>query len=138
MKIGFRIGAKQDGEQSRGQDCPVDPTPTWPLQWPVPTGTPPAKNHAEVFLRRGAACCARLSTADQRRSLATKKPREITQLSGISTRFWSKSRSYRKQKTKPCLPGSRIAQCDALFLSAFCACQPLNGSLPVSRSVAQL
>jgi hypothetical protein len=27
----------------------------------------------------------------------------------ISTRFWSKSRSYRKQTTKPPLPGSRIA-----------------------------
>jgi len=51
----------------------------------------------------------------------TKNWREITQLSGISTRFWSKSRSYRKQTTKPLLPGSRIARCHALSLRDFSA-----------------
>jgi len=139
MKFRFRIGAKQDGEQSRGQDCPVNPSPLWSLRWFGTTGIPPAKNHAEVFLRRGAACCARLSGADQRHSLAncrsipvepnsipqafrkTKNSREITHFSGISNRFWLKNRSCRKQKTKPCLTGSRIAQCSALFLRDFCA-----------------
>src|SRR5271163_4050615 len=91
MKIRFRIGAKQDGEQSRGQDCPVDPTSTWSLRWPVPTRTPPAKNHAEVFLRRGAACCARLSTADQYHSLATKNPREISDFPAFLTGSGSKT-----------------------------------------------
>jgi hypothetical protein len=137
MKIRFRIGAKQDGGQSRGQDCPVNPSPLWSPRWPVPTGTPPAKNHAEVFLRRGAACCARLSGADQRHSLAnyrsipaepnsipqafrkTKNSREITQFPVISNRNWLKNRSCRKQKTKPCLTGARTAQCDARFLRDF-------------------
>jgi hypothetical protein len=36
---------------------------------------------------------------------------EIREFSDISTRFWSKSRSYRKQTIKPLLPGSRIARC---------------------------
>jgi uncharacterized protein len=33
------------------------------------------------------------------------------QFSSSSTRFWAKSRSYRKQAIKPLLPGSRIARC---------------------------
>ena len=36
--------------------------------------------------------------------------------SSSSTRFWSKSRSYRKQTIKPRLPGSRNAQCVTRFL----------------------
>jgi hypothetical protein len=35
------------------------------------------------------------------------------QFSDSSTRFWAKSRSDRKHTTKPHLPGSRFAQCDA-------------------------
>src|SRR6202046_1028626 len=44
-----------------------------------------------------------------------------TQFSRISTRFWSKGRSYRKQTTKPLLPGATTAQCDAPFVRDFCA-----------------
>jgi hypothetical protein len=71
----------------------------------------------------------------------TKNSREITQLSGISTRFWSKSRSYRKQTIKPFLPGSRIAQCDAQSLRDFCAnfapAEPHRGRPPVARKATQ-
>jgi hypothetical protein len=44
------------------------------------------------------------STADVRRN-----SRPTSSSNSISTRFWSKSRSYRKQAIKPPLPGSRIA-----------------------------
>jgi hypothetical protein len=71
----------------------------------------------------------------------TKNSREITQLSGISTRFWSKSRSYRKQTIKPFLPGSRIAQCDARSLRDFCAnfapAEPHRDRPPVARKATQ-
>jgi hypothetical protein len=38
-----------------------------------------------------------------------RKSRPTASSDTISNRFWSKSRSYRKQTIKPCLPGSRIA-----------------------------
>jgi hypothetical protein len=37
----------------------------------------------------------------------------------ISTRFWSKSRSYRKQTTKPFLPGATTACTETAFRSIF-------------------
>jgi hypothetical protein len=55
----------------------------------------------------------------QRTAPSARKPLKSAQFSGISTRFWSKSRSYRKQTIKPFLPGSRIAQCGARFLRDF-------------------
>jgi hypothetical protein len=168
MKIRFRIGAEQDGEQSPRQHCSVNPPLSWSPRGPVTSGTPPTKTPAEYFLGRGAARCARFSAADQplrrgagacpqfgsrtqlrgcarfsaadqghslaithsipavaswlrfqpqatipRTSSPPEKTRESSQHSDISTRFWPKSRSYRKHTTKPCLPGSRIAQCDA-------------------------
>src|SRR5579862_5760509 len=39
-----------------------------------------------------------------------KTPRKTSVNSRISNRFWSKNRSYRKQMTKPCLTGTRIAR----------------------------
>jgi hypothetical protein len=137
MRIRFRIGPEQRNEQGNGhggkqsppQDCLVHPPSSCSPRCLVSSRPPPTENPVDHSLRRGTACCARCSTADQCHSLAhtrsavptTKNCREITQLSGISTRFWSKSRSYRKQKTKPCLPGSRIAQCEVLFLLDSCA-----------------
>jgi hypothetical protein len=140
MKMRFGIGPEQrndegnehGGEQSRRQPWsvyPTCPTPPWSPRWPASAGTPRTENLVDHSLRRGTACCARCSTADRCHSLAhtrsalpaTKTPPEIAQFSGISTRFWSKSRSYRKQKTKPCLPGSRIAQCHARSLRDFSA-----------------
>ncbi len=44
---------------------------------------------------------------------------EIRQFPDISNRFWSKSRSHRKQTIKPPLTGSRIARCDARALHDF-------------------
>jgi hypothetical protein len=106
---------------------------------------------ADQSLRRGTACCARCSVADERYPLASarsipavaswlrfqpqatiprtspppEKTRETSQYPDISTRFWPKSRSYRKHTTKPCLPGSRIAQCDASELPSSIG-QPLR------------
>jgi hypothetical protein len=97
---------------------------------------------ADQSLRRGTACCARCSADDRHHSSAITRsipavaswhrfqpqptsPRtppapekrvETARHSDISTRFWPKSRSHRKQTIKPCLPGSRIAQCDATEL----------------------
>jgi hypothetical protein len=149
--------------RGRGQDCPDDPTSIWSQRWFGATGLPRTENPVDHSLRRGTACCARCNAADQRPSLAatrstpavlpwlrflpqpagqqtapaTKQPSKTVQFPRISTRFWSKSRSYRKQTTKPCLPGSRIAQCDPLFLPAFCVCQPLSGGSPVRCWVSQ-
>jgi hypothetical protein len=165
MKFRFRIGAGQGGEQSPQQHRSVNPPLAWPPRGPVASATPPTQNPAYDFLRRGAgacphfgsraqsrgcarfssadqplrrgtACCARCSPADQRHFLATtrsipavaswlrfqpqptspgmspatEKMPETGQHARISTRFWPKSRTYRKQNIKPCLPGSRIAQ----------------------------
>jgi hypothetical protein len=161
MKIRFRIGDAQGNghgrEQSRPQDCPVNPPSPWSPRHSVPCGTPPTKIPVDHSLRRGTACCARFGVVAQRHSLAisrsippiaswlrfqaqpgrsatayeprstpqalptAKNSREIALLSCISTRFWSKSRSYRKQTTKPLLPGSRIARCHALSLRDFSA-----------------
>jgi hypothetical protein len=168
MKIWFGIGpiggtmgatSRLASNRGGGQDCPDDPTPIWSPRSPVSNAKFPTKNPDDGFLRRGAACCARLSGADQCHSLAitrsmpafasclrfqeppvgsptayepnsipqavptTKNSREITQFSGISTRFWSKSRSYRKQTTKPFLPGATTACSDTAFSSNFQICE---------------
>jgi hypothetical protein len=120
MKFWFRIGPDQGNEQDGPQ-----PPPSSCAQ--------PAEKRADHFLRRGTARCARCSVADKRHPLAntrsippvvppcqfqaqpsspkasptTEKRREIAQFSDISNRFWCKNRSYRKQKTKPCLTGAR-------------------------------
>ena len=155
MKITFRIGGEQGSEQRKERRSEQSP-PQWSfsvdttgLIWTCScrsldsSRTPPTENCADHSLRRGAACCARCSAFDQRRSSAgtrsilpiasspqfqappgqrtalTENSREITQFSRISTRFWSKSRSYRKQTIKPLLPGATTAQCDAPFLRDF-------------------
>src|SRR5450631_4513478 len=105
MKIWFRIGpdrgSEQDGPQPPERYCSahttvrfLDPTRfsgarRLPAHPPAPIPLLPRK--------RGLKSGTNLS--------------ESGRLSDISTRFWSKSRSLRKQTIKPLLPGSRIAQC---------------------------
>jgi hypothetical protein len=69
MKIRFRTDVEQGGEQSRRQHCPVNSTSAWSPRGPVSSGTPPTQNPADKSLRRGAACCARLSAVDRRHSI---------------------------------------------------------------------
>jgi hypothetical protein len=137
MKIGFRIGDEQHGGQSPQHHCSANPPLAWSPRGPVSDYPPPTQKPTDDFLRRGTACSARCSATDRRQSLATtrsipavaswlpfkpqpaspwsspapEKPVKTAQHSDISTRFWPKSRSCRKQTIKPCLPGSRIAQC---------------------------
>jgi hypothetical protein len=139
MKMWIGIGAEQDGEHSLRQHCSVNPPLSWTPRGPVISGTPTTKTPADQSLRRGTACCARCSVAEEchssaitrsisavaswlrpepqptspQTSPAPEKRVETARHSGISTRFWPKSRNYRKQTIKPCLPGSRIAQCDS-------------------------
>jgi hypothetical protein len=70
MKIWFRTEAEHGGGQSPRQDCSVNSTPPCSPPWAVLSSTPPTKNPAKDFLRRGAARCARFSLSDQRHSLA--------------------------------------------------------------------
>src|SRR5271156_6174220 len=111
MKICLRTNAERGGEQSPRQDCSVNPassdSPRSPL-WRVSSGTPTTKNPADHPLRRGAACCARLSAGDQCHSLDV-------HFSNGSNRFWPANRSSRKQTIKPRLTGARTAQCRAQF-----------------------
>jgi hypothetical protein len=110
--------------------------------------------------------CARRSVADQRRTVAisppiptvasclrfqrpsgqhtvppTKKSLRTAQFSVISNRNWLKNRSCRKQMTKPCLTGARIAQCDAPFLRDFrvnfLPAEPNRERQPVARRTTQ-
>jgi hypothetical protein len=141
----IRATSRLASNRGGGQDCPDDPTSIWWLRWFVATGIPRTENPVDPSLRRGTACCARCNAADQFPSLdatrstpavlpwlrflpqpsgqrtapSARKPLKSAQFSGISTRFWSKSRSYRKQTIKPFLPGSRIAQCGARFFRDF-------------------
>ena len=91
----------------------------------------PLKNRPDYDLRRGAACCARCSEADQHLPLASTSPflaiayalpylqhlqlspqqfgQKIPRFSAISNRNWLANRSHRKHTTKPCLTGTRIA-----------------------------
>ena len=70
---------------------------------------------------------ARLSSARDLDTSAKRKmglpPREneafLQSAHTISTRFWSKSRSYGKQRTKPFLPGATTACSDTAFSSNF-------------------
>jgi hypothetical protein len=65
MKIRFRTDVERSGEQSRRQQCSVNPTSSWSPRGLVSSGIPPTQNPADHSLRRGAACCARFSAADQ-------------------------------------------------------------------------
>jgi len=142
MKIGLRTEAEQSGEQSPQQDSSVnppsprqhrtaDPISPWSLRSRNSNVLPPTQNLADRSLRRGAACCARSSAADQRYPLADARSMrafadplpynvgsipqhfapKIAHFPHISTRNWSKSRSHTKQTTKPPLPGTRIGHC---------------------------
>jgi hypothetical protein len=72
-----------------------------------------------------------LSSARDLDTSATRKmdlpPREneafLQSAHTISTRFWSKSRSYGKQRTKPFLPGATTACSDTAFSSNFQICE---------------
>ena len=100
----------------------------WSRRWPISSGTPPTEIRADHSLRRGAACCARFSVPDQRRSLANTSPQlamayavpylrlppqqfsqKIPRFPAIPNRNWLANRSYRKHTTKPCLTETRIA-----------------------------
>lgn len=132
MKIRFRIGPEQHddqgneqaGEQSPRQPWSVYPPPPRSPRGPVSAGTPPTKSLADhsLRLRQGTALAVPNSSQDSGVSTPEAREitlpgvgnsREITQFSVMSNRFWLKNRSRRKQKTKPCLTGSRIAQCEA-------------------------
>jgi hypothetical protein len=65
MKTRFRIDAEQAGQQSPPHHRSVNTPLPWSPRSLVTSGTPPTKTPAEYFLRRGAACCARFSAADQ-------------------------------------------------------------------------
>src|SRR6202046_3563843 len=82
MKITFRIGGEQGSEQRKERRSEQSP-PQWSfsvdttgLIWTCScrsldsSRTPPTENCADHSLRRGAACCARCSAFDQRRSSA--------------------------------------------------------------------
>jgi hypothetical protein len=144
MKIWFRTGAEQGGEQSPQQHRsanPTSPKSPWPPQRPFPSDTPPTKNPADHSLRRGVGACAYFASpcsehsrrgmsswdcapsnvSDQRRSLAHRRSVPVValhrrmQFPDTSTRFCPKSRTCTKQTIKPCLPGARTAQCRARF-----------------------
>jgi hypothetical protein len=162
-------GKVQHSEQSlRQQDRTVHPPSPWSPRSHVSSATSPTKNPADGFLRRGAARCARFTVADQRPSLAaarstpavlpwlrflpqpagqqtasaTIQPSKTVQVPDISNRNWLKNRSGRKQKTKPCLTGARIAQCHARFLRDssvnFLPAEPNRGRPPVAWSAIEL
>jgi hypothetical protein len=145
MKIWFRIGAEQGGEQSRRQNCSVNLAPRPPLS----SRTLQAGKRTSRPLRRGAARCARFSAADQRypladtRSIPAVGPRRSFRVqptgpetapaakkllkterffrSGHTTsnRCWCENRSYRKQTSKPHLTGARTPIRDLRFLTLF-------------------
>ena len=110
MNFSLTTGAEHGGEQLRRQHSSANPTSSkspCSARSSVSLGMPQMKNPADHPLRRGAACCARSSASDQRHSLDV-------HFSG-SNRNWPKNRSRRKQTIKPCLTGTRIAQCRARF-----------------------
>jgi hypothetical protein len=108
MKICSRMNAGQGGEQSPRQHCFVNSTPLCSPRWAVSSGTPPTRNSADRPLRRGAACCARLSAAAPRRSLEVR-------LSNGPNRFRPTKKSCTEQTIKPCLSGARIAHRNPRF-----------------------
>jgi hypothetical protein len=144
MKIWFRTGAEQGGEQSARQYSSANPTSPklpCPPQRPVSSDALPAKNPADHSLRRGVgACalfaspcpehlrrgmtsrgCAHSNVSGQRHPLACGRSLPAVALHrrmefpDISTRFCARNRTYTKQTIKPCLTGARTAQCRARF-----------------------
>src|SRR5271163_1292648 len=120
MKIWFRIGA----DQNNGQDGPQSPERYRSVDSTVRFLAP----FTVLALTGEGSTCegSRSSEARRLRALPLAStpllPRhpglksgtnlsEIRQFPDISNRFWLKNRSYRKQTIKPCLTGSRIAQC---------------------------
>jgi hypothetical protein len=70
MKIGFGIGAEQDGEQSPRQHCSVNPMLSWTPRGPVSSYASPTKNPADKSLCRGAGACPHFGSRAQSRGCA--------------------------------------------------------------------
>ena len=127
MKIWFRTGCERGGaERGEGQGSEQS-RPTGSLGPSVFSAASlcvqPAAGRIPLVLRHESApipsAAATLYTAPAE-TIRPKAPvsgaqtlSRDGQFSDSSTRFWAKSRSDRKHTTKPCLPGSRFAHCDA-------------------------
>jgi hypothetical protein len=104
MKIWFRIEVRQSGarpsDASSSATMATAPLPTQPAS---PEAAPDRKKSREIapIFESGHTTSNRLA----RRALGE----GFTFRKCISNRFWPKNRCYRKQKTKACLTGSRIA-----------------------------
>ena len=113
MKIWFRIGpdqgSEQDGPQPPERYSSADPTVRSLDPFTVST-CEGSRSSGARRLRAHPPAPILLLPRDPGLKSATNLS-EIRQFSDISTRFWAKSRSYRKQTIKPLLPGSRIARC---------------------------
>jgi tetratricopeptide (TPR) repeat protein len=142
MKIWFEIGAEQDGASPlenragllrRGAACCARCSLTAKLQRladsrpPYAISSPPqiqAQSASPLTLSakrepRESKWLFRTGLATSSRLVQREFGGEYGLLDNISTRFWPKSRSYRKQKIKPFLPGARTAYRVLLFLAQF-------------------
>ena len=127
MKIWFRTGHERGGAE-RGEGQGSEQSRPAGLLRPSVVSAPalcvqPAAGRKPLVLRHESApipsAAATLYTAPAatiRPKVPVSGPLTLSrdgQFSDSSTRFWAKSRSDRKHTTKPCLPGSRFAHCDA-------------------------
>jgi hypothetical protein len=119
MKIEFRIGAEQGGP--RPPEYRLANGSRQGTALAVPDSSQDSGVHALVaeatpeVLREISLPTTYGPSSIPQTLPTTENPREIMQFSRISTRFWPKSRSYRKQTIKPCLPGARTAFSDSRF-----------------------
>jgi tetratricopeptide (TPR) repeat protein len=95
MRIWFSNGVKRETSQPRGSNPYAKVKARLVPGQPIVLGTTPTgKKHSETQRSCRSGYIA-------------------------STRFWPKSRCYRKQSIKPCLTGARTAFSDSLFLAQF-------------------
>jgi hypothetical protein len=127
MKIWFRTGHERRGAE-RGEGQGSEQSRPAGLLRPSVVSTAglclqPPEGRKPLVLRHESAPIPSAAAALYPAPAATIRPKvpvsgPLTlsrdgQFSDSSTRFWAKSRSDRKHTTKPCLPGSRFAHCDA-------------------------
>jgi hypothetical protein len=126
MKIWFRKGHERGGaewgegqgsEQSRPAGLLRPSVVSAAVLCVEPAaGRTPLVRHESAPIPSGAAALYPAPAATIRPKVPVSGPLTLSrdgQFSDSSTRFWAKSRSDRKHTTKPCLPGSRFAHCDA-------------------------
>jgi hypothetical protein len=127
MKIWFRTGRERGGAARGERQGSEQSRPAGLLRPFVISAAAfcvdPAAGRKPLFLRHESApipsAAATLYSAPAaaiRPKAPVSGPQTLSrdgQFSDSSTRFWAKSRSDRKHTTKPCLPGSRFAHCDA-------------------------